>query len=315
MNRDINGKNVWIEEAKDFFTQESVLVMVSLKKPGNHKRLKAGEQAQVTVDADPDALSISKELLDSRELRNINAFDLRIRQWLYRRAVQSVGLKSGVYRVPLTMLDEIDNRLDAFKAERSILVEKFLDTYDDRVAEAKIRLRSLFKSFDYPSAERIRLAFEIEWRYMTVGVPARLQGTKRGDREQSKAELAIESEMMLIRDALRASFVELMDNAVRALGTRKDKDGQKKPAIFRDSMVEKMTEFFDFFQQRNLTLDEDLAVLVEQANQILKGKGPKVLRDDKSIRNAVRKGFEGIQKEMAENVEFAPTRKISFDDE
>ena len=100
--------------------KNSVLLALRLTKPGNRRKVNSG---LVEVDADKDSVHINKELLDSREFTDIVSHDSAIRQWIYARSLPAYGtLKEGVYRVPLSLVDEIDQKLLAFREKREDLI-------------------------------------------------------------------------------------------------------------------------------------------------------------------------------------------------
>ena len=52
-----------------------------------------------------------------------------------------------------------------------------------------------------------------------------------------------------------------------------------KPKVFRDSMIENLTEFFGRFRQLNVRSNEQLDQLVADAQRIVRGVEPQALRD------------------------------------
>ena len=119
-------------------TDTSVMLVLRIGRLGNRRKVPT---ALVTVDADPDAVHVGKELLESPELKAIQSEDDEIRRWIYGRSLPSFGtLRDGVYRVPLALVDDVDEELEAFRQRRQVLIDKFLERYPAMVNEAVARL-------------------------------------------------------------------------------------------------------------------------------------------------------------------------------
>ncbi len=60
-----------------------------------------------------------------------------------------------------------------------------------------------------------------------------------------------------------------------------------KPKVFRDSVVNNLADFFQRFPHLNIRSNEQLELLVDQAQQIFQGVEPQTLRDDRVLRDTV----------------------------
>ncbi len=294
--------------APEALTRNSVMLAIRISKPGNSRRVPS---SSVSVDADETMIQVAKDLVDSPEYRAIRTLDGEIRRWLYIRSLPSYGvLKGGVYRVPLSLVDEVEGKLQAFQQQRTILAGKFLAVYPNQVSDARERLRSLFSEGDYPSVQALAGAFSLSWRYLYLGTPNTLPGDLL-QAERKKAMAEVVSEVEEIRQGLRLAFSQLIDHAVDRLGV----NPSGKKVVFRDSMVKNLQEFLAYFNQRNLTGDQELAQLVERARAVISGVDPDVLRNADVVRASVASAFTAIKKEMDENLITRPSRKIVLEDE
>jgi len=266
------------------------------------------------VDADKNAVSASKELLDEASYKEIVSYDAYIRRWLQERAVPPYGtFRPGVYRVPVALVAELDAMLERFAGFRDRYVKLFLAAYPQAVTEAKSRLRGLYAQEDYPSVERVAKAFKFEYQYMAMAVPGQLADISIDmlQREQAKAREQADAEIEQIRMAMREAFGTLMEHAADRL--KVDRQGKKQ--IFRDSLVKNLEEFFAYFTARNIVQDNELSGMVERARLILKGVDAETLRSDDGARNRVRKGLTEIRAEMDRNLEDMPTRRIQLSED
>jgi hypothetical protein len=265
----------------------------------------------VEVDADPEAVHVGKELLEAPELKAVQTEDDAIRRWVYARSLPSFGtLRDGVYRVPLALVEQVDEELEAFRERRQALIDTFLARYPAMVEEAKDRLRALYNPSDYPHLDQIAARFTFSYRYLAFLTPQTLTARLLA-RERAKAAAEVSTEVDEIKTALRTGFAELVAHAAERLGERPD----GKPVTFRDSMVTKLTEFFGYFGARNLVGDDELAALVEQARESMKGVTAQVLRTDEVTRASVKDTLDQIKKEMDSNLMVRPSRRLILDRE
>lgn len=287
--------------------KNSVMLTLRTGKVGNRRRVaKATVASEVEVDADKDAIGVNKELLDSPELAAIARHDRDTRRWLYGRSLPAFGtLREGVYRVPLDLTDEVEDYLQDRQTKRRDLVGRFMPTYEVAVIEAQARLRALFNRQDYPAAAAIEATFFMEWQYMMFGTPDNLSATLF-KKERAKAAAVVNQEVDELRQVLRQSFADLMTHAADRLGV--GQDGKK--VVFRDTMVEGIAEFFQYFGSRNLVGDDELERLVWKAREVMGGVVASDLRDNVTLRTDVQRTFAEIKKTMDDNTMLAPIRRI-----
>lgn len=285
----------------------SVMLTLRTGKVGNRRRVaRSTVAAEVEVDADKDAIGVSKELLDSPELQAVARHDRDTRRWLYGRSLPAFGtLREGVYRVPLDLTDEVEDYLQARATKRQELVAMFMPTYEAAVSDAQGRLRALFDRRDYPPVSAVAAQFFMDWQYMTFGTPDNLSATLFKT-ERAKAVAVVNREVDELRQVLRQSFADLMTHAADRLGVAQD----GKKVVFRDTMVESITEFFQYFGARNLVGDDELERLVWKAREVMSGVQAKDLRDSDEVRAQVQQTFADIKKTMDEGTMLAPIRRI-----
>ena len=300
----VNGNS----QAPVDLASNSVMLVLRLGRPGNRRKV---HPSLVSVDADPDALYIGKELLESDELKAVVSLDDGIRRWVYTRSLPSFGtLKEGVYRLPLTLVDQVDETLETFRQDRQALIVKFLERYPVLVEDARTRLRALYNAGDYPPAGEIAARFTFSYRYLAFMAPETLSARLLA-REREKAAAEVASEVEEIKTALRTSFAELVSHAADRLGVKPN--GQK--LVFRDSMVQNLEDFLGYFGARNLVNDTELATLVDRARNVMSGLAAEDLRTNDGLRAQVKQTFDGIKAEMDRNLLTRPSRRLILDRE
>ena len=140
---------------------------------------------------------------------------------------------------------------------------RFIEDYDDYVDQARLDLGKLFRIEDYPSKEALQGKFAI--RYRITPVP---------DADHFIAKLASDDTDRVKRDIERHIEEQLHDavgdlyrrlgEAVERVSDRLQEDGNGKPLVFRNSMIENIRDLADVVPRLNIFGDDALARLCEQ---------------------------------------------------
>lgn len=263
----------------------------------------------IETDADKALLHVSKDILDSPELAAIHHLDGSIRKYLKTQGLPS-PLKHGCYLLPIDLIDAIEKRLGELFAERETAVGAFMTAYPAKIEDVQRRLGALFDSTDYPPIDEIRAAFDASFQYLTFGTPTALQGVSRTlyEREKDKAVQRIAAVEDEITQVLRFSLKELVDHMVDRLQPTSD----GKPKVFRNTLISNLDEFLDTFKARNLTNDQDLEALTQQARTILAGADAETLRSSADTRTHVHQQMATVKQALDALIITKPTRKFNF---
>ena len=298
----------------DRLADTTVILSLKISIPGNRRRVASG---LVEVDADKDSINVSKELLRSPDLARLTALDTELRHWLYARSLPSRALKNGMYRVPLSTVEEFETYLETYQERRRECIDRFIDAYPALVEQARETLRDLFDAEDYPLAEVIRRSFGVEYSYLTLDTPKSLSNVSAAllARERAKAIEQAKLEVLEIQQAMREELAALLDHAVERLGSETGGKRRGKPKMFKDSLIDNMNEFFRTFEGRNVVGDQELAGLVGEAQKILSGTNPNELRRNSTARAVTRNSLAAVRTIMDDSLMIKPTRLISFEDE
>jgi hypothetical protein len=269
-------------------------IEISLRAP-LFRRQMSSEDIINSEETDPNFIRVSKDLVNQKELRALRELDRKFREWLKLRTVPSPMLRRGMYLVPASLVEAVEGRLDALRAEREAQVLAFAGKYDELKKEAAERLGPHFDAGDYPPLDSVVAAFSVEVRYRNLDVPGTLGRISKDlvERERARVEAEWSDTREEIQAALRVAFRGLVDHAVERLGVE---DG--KPRKFKNSMIDKMNEFLSTFDARNLTDDAELRRLTEQARSLINDVDVKKLRQDIGVRADFRAAFERIKSQM-----------------
>jgi len=107
-----------------------------------------------------------------------------------------------------------------------------------------------------------------------------------------------------------AAFTEELAKMVEHLSERLSGQIDGKPKVFRDSVVENLTEFFDRFKQLNIGSSDQLEQLVTQAQQVVRGVQPQQLRNNQQLREHVATELSGVQTVLDSLLVDRPRRNI-----
>jgi len=287
----------------------AVSLTVTFGAIGNRRKISA---SQVDVDADKAWIAASKQLLDSPELRAIRKLDGEIRTYLYKLCLPSM-MKSGIFLLPMTLVPNVENTLHDYNVSRQKLVDDFLAAYEQRKQEAAAKLQDLYNPDDYPSEGKVRSAFTLEWQYVTFTTPGKLREISAAffEAERDKMAAKVAEATNEIQQLLRATMQELVTHMVERL--EPGADGKKK--TFHKTTVENLAEFLRTFDARNITDDQQLKGLVDQAVSLLEGLDADKLRSNESLRAGVQSSLSDIKATLDTLVVEGANRCITFDEE
>jgi Protein of unknown function (DUF3150) len=297
----------------------TVCITIQLGGIGNRKKVSTAmievplareEGADGTQPAvDKEMLGVSKQLLDSPELRAIRKLDGRIRSFVYDKCLP---YKVGVFLLPVELVAMVEDKLKEFRTERETLVDLFIAAYPAQIEAAAARLLVLHNPADYKPPSTVRDAFTFDWQYVSFGTPGRLKDISPEffRQEQAKAATKWAEASEAIQQVLRAQMREL----VNKLSDKLNPGADGKPKTVRKEGVDNLRDFLETFDVRNVTSDGDLAALVARAKTLLGNASAEDMRGDDRLRSDLAAGFKAINEELRDIVVEGPRRHIQFED-
>jgi hypothetical protein len=296
-----------VKDAGMNLAKETVCVTVSFGLLGNSRKV---SNSAVEVDADKALIRVHKTLLDSPELDAIRKADGEMRRRLYDLCLP---FDVGIYLLPNKLIAQVVADLRAFKAKRAILVERFISAYESLRNDARIRLRSLYNSRDYPAPEVVRSKFYCEWEFISFGTPDSLESISKElfEEEKQKAANKFQNAAEEITAVMRQTLAELVSHLREKL--EPSPDGKQK--IIRETAVTNLTEFLKTFDLRNVTNDTELADLATKCRSLLSGRSADMFRESDNLRRSVASDLAGIKTELDKLVTEKPSRKFRFEED
>ena len=298
--------------------KESVVLELHIRQPGFRKKMESSNFVQSEFGqesgqaADPDFLHVYQDLLDKKYLKDLAKHRAGMIDYIKGISVPAKMLANGMYLIPLRRVEEVDQKITTYVAEREKLLNDFRDIYDEAKADAKQRRGKHFNENDYPSFEYLRSFYKTEAKWLSFNVPAALEkiNSEIAEREREKVKHEWADTAVEVRDALRASFIKMVSHFTERLG----KDPETgKPKVFHESSLENIKQFLSTFGDRNLTNDVELERLTKEAKAIVEGIDVKQVRTDEEFRKSLEDKFKDFASKT-DGLVIIKEREFSFDE-
>jgi hypothetical protein len=297
-----------IESVNRRLMENAVLINVKLESVG--KKRKINEALIEDMEADRKMIHLHKDIIDCPQLKSISLLDGQIRSYI-RKNTYPTDFGNGVYILPLNMLEEVDDKLQAYQIERDELINSFCEVYEESKLNAKERLGKFYDETDYPPFDRVAEKFSFKIQCLAFEVPENIASVKKEifDRESAKAEESWSKTYSMVQGALRSGMMDLTTHLIDRLTPAPD--GKKKR--FKEATVDNILEFLEKFEKRDITQDAKLKDLVQKAKFVMEGVNAETLRNDEATRKDVLVGFVEIRNNLDSMIESVPIRMIDFE--
>ena len=165
---------------------------------------------------------------------------------------------------------------------------------------------SLFNPRDYPAT--LHDEFAVTWEFPTVEPPEYLRRLNPAlyEQECQRVQQRFQDAVSLAEQA----FLDELHRLVNHLTDRLAGTDDGKPKVFRDSVIENLTEFFGRFQRLNIRSNAELDALVQQTQRIVQGVAPRQLRENASLRQTITAQMSAVQATLDGLLVDRPRRSI-----
>lgn len=218
---------------------------------------------------------------------------------------------NGLYLVPKESIVDVDGLLSLIQQEFESKVDSFVGFYGEAREEAKMVLGDLFSETDYPL--NIKSKFRFDWRFVLIDIPnkASILSPELYAREKEKFQALMEEAKELSVVALREEFQEVVNHIVERL----DGKGNGKVKTIKSNMVNRINEFLDSFNDRNLFNDDTLSDLVNQTRTAINGmQNPYALNYNHVTRQRFSSEMKTLKTAIDQAIEDMPRRRIRLTD-
>lgn len=303
-------------DTTDFAEQlrlETTAVRLRKTKWGVSKSLDK-QQKQIAANpfgASADKLSASKKLVDTKHKKVKAVTSVFNRLTEYWKSVTVPYPEDGIRLIRSELVPEFDDQIARYQSELDGAVAQLNQVYWDLRRKAESDLGTLYDPADYP--DNLDGLFSITVEYPSVEPDERLRqlNPRLYEREQRRIQSRFDEAVRLAEEAFMSELAGLVQHLCERL--EGSADGKQK--IFRNSVVENLTDFFDRFRQLNIGSSEQLDRLVAQAQGAVRGVTAQRLRDNADLRRTVQFALSSVQTRLDEMMVDRPKRDMSFDDE
>lgn len=267
----------------------ALLVSISVNKPQmTAKDNKATSDAESANDAH-GAGQYRKDLYPKHLIAPIIAVESAARAYVENTTYQ---WGRGEFLLPVTRFMEFTTRIGKFELEFSQCVTAFLNNWSNVLQAAQQTQGGLFDASNYPDLMDMRndFRFRVLYRPVTDMNDFRVQcqeeelDTLRTEVERATKEA---TENMLRSPLLRlqkvvAKLHEVTGKVERATVNKRTGHTEHRPPIFRDSVVENISEEIALLHDFAAMLPDDLLAVAKQVADAT--PHPQTLRDDPTLR-------------------------------
>jgi hypothetical protein len=284
-------------------------VRVSFTWLGTRKSLTPEQRAEAAQPfaAQGDYVSAGKKLLDTRHpaFKSVTAIKSKIANtW---KDMSLPFPEPGVRLIRRDKIDEFVSLMTDYRAELADAVTNLDHHYGELKRAASERLGRLFNPSDYP--DTLIALFDVAWDFPSVEPPDYLRDLNPALYEAEKARVAarFDEAVMMAEQAFLEEFGRLVSHLSERISVAGE-DGEKK--VFRDSAVNNLSEFFERFKSLNVRSNDQLDILVAQAQRAVRGVAPKDLRNSGDLRQRVATELSVVRSVLDGMLVDRPRRKI-----
>ena len=298
--------------------KEAVCLCLKL---GRIQTRKKAETSAIQTDAQPELVHVSKVLFECDELKAIISHQDKVSAYIKARSLPS-PFKTGVYLIRLSLVTEVMDWLEKQEAEQTRLVEAFMVFYDKLYAERHdpqsawaLKLASLYQPGDYPAPKRVKESFRFETQLWELSTPGALKAMDRAlyQKELEKMQNVWEGAKAQIVQVLLGEFKKMTARMADRLAP--GDDGKPKQFRAMDSATKAFQQWLDLFDKRDLTNDEELTGLVNQARAMVQGLDPEEIRSNDVLRTEIAEEMGKLTKEVEKCIITKPARRIDLEEE
>ncbi len=252
---------------------------------GSTKSLSEQQKATAaqSFEADGDFLNASKKLLNTRHpaYRKVTAVKHQITS--YWKSETLPFPQPGLRLIRQDRIESFDHRMDAFRDELHAAVIDLDREFGSLKETARQRLGELFNESDYPSS--LEGMFGVSWNFPSVEAPDYLRRLNPELYRHEAERVARRFDQAL--EMAESAFMEELQQLIEHLTERLTGGVDGTPKVFRDSAVTNLTAFFERFRRLNVRSNQELDELVDTCQQIVQGRTPQSLRNNRLIRDTV----------------------------
>jgi len=261
---------------------------------GRKRDQKATDSIEAMSNAMKGVANVTKKLLgDCAELDAVVKFTANARNMHY--AMTMPWSDSGLRLLPTTQYFKYVEAISACQNETERLVNVFLDAYKWEIDQAKLRLGHLFNSDDYPTINSLKDKFRFKVNY----IPLPSTGDFRLDIGNEAQDALADQYSKFYSEQLGKAMNDIWQrvfDALSKMSERLDYGPADTKKIFRDSLVDNVTDLIELLDACNITKDPRMTQAKRDIEQAISGITPDALREDSYLRAETKRTVDAIIK-------------------
>jgi len=227
----------------------------------------ASRQVCEANSAETDAARVVKRLLSQKHLSPITRIQTQARTVIYEMTLP--WLDNGVRVLPSDLFFPFREKMQELERAHSKAVAEFLDHYEERLADARLRLVGLFNPFDFPTRDQVERKFGMKVSVMPFPEVDDFRVEQADELREEFEEQARKREAEMVAD-LAGRIANIAGEF-----TCKVNGGKR----FWNSLTDKVSDLAKLVDGLNVTGNPDIAEAGRLLREIAAVK-PDDLRDD-----------------------------------
>jgi hypothetical protein len=296
------------EQAQSSIANKAILARLSLSKWEGHKYdRQLSDRIIRETGAEQGTARVNKLIVPKESIEPVTQSFNRI--YAYHRLVTMPWFDTGERILPTAMYFDYIARINALKHDAEEQVAQFIAAYPRLVATAPQRLNGMFKSSDFPPIERISGMFGINVAFFPIPVQdIRAEGIDAEELERINADKEAEIRRGIdgaVQDVWQRIYavVSRMGERLKEYEERERKiaRGMKdvgRTGVFRNSLVENVTDLCDILPKLNFTGDDSLNRMAHELKSKLCQYDADTLRENVNARHDVMRESDAILAKM-----------------
>jgi hypothetical protein len=240
--------------------------------------------------------NVNKKLLgDCAELMAVQKFTGNLRNAHYSMTMP--WSDTGLRLLPTTQYFKYNAAMTALQAEYARLVQLFLSAYDWEITQAQVKLGDLFIRDDYPTTAALHNKFEFRLTY----IPLPDAGDFRIDIANDAAEELRAHYEKYYGNQLANAMNDVWQRTYDALARMSERLGyadHEKKKVFRDSLVENVSDMIDLLRVCNVAGNSQMAAMADRLEESMRGVTPEALREDEYLRVETKRAVDAAIKAL-----------------
>lgn len=279
--------------------------------------IRKGNISRIQTLADKNRLGLNKKILTSDNYDQLLTISRDCRRYAKKRQVPGSPFAEGTHLVPLPLVDDLDKKIANAEQAYNRFADLFVAEYPKLIEDAEAGLKDQWDASNYFDTDELgqrslRSRFWVERRWFDWTPSNEAKVSKAiAYQERQRQGTEIQDMALQVKAALRMGLKKLIDHLVERLtpgpgGSRKQ---------FAPTTVTKVVDWLALFSARNVVGDSELALLANQAKEILGGADPSTLRTDEDLAAVVATQMTNIKTNLDQLVQDLPDRAINLEDE